>query len=114
MDKEAIRTEIEDNQWSRFCRLGEMMGDGEHNEPGGKWISQEYKKLSKILIPELKEESTERRKRKAIHINGQMDKLLQTKKCSCGGQLKQGRSGTKIAYCTVCNLRYKATSKNRK
>ena len=30
-----------------------MMGDGLHIEPGGKWITKEYNKLAKILIPDL-------------------------------------------------------------
>ena len=40
--------------WRRFCRLGEMMGDGLHYEPDGKWIAKEYRKLAKMLIPEMK------------------------------------------------------------
>ena len=26
--------------WRQFCRLGEMMGDGLHYEPDGKWIER--------------------------------------------------------------------------
>jgi hypothetical protein len=31
-----------------------MIADGEHLEKGGKWISREYRKISKILYPEIK------------------------------------------------------------
>ena len=42
--------------WTQFCRLGEMIGDGLHNEPDGRWISKEYSRLRRILIPVTKEE----------------------------------------------------------
>jgi hypothetical protein len=102
-----------DNQdlWGRFIRLGDMMGDGLHHESDGKWIERDYKRIAKILIPEIKEAEKQKRKNKAIRINQQMDVLLQTKKCSCGGQLQQKRSGTIVVYCSVCNTRYKAVSK---
>lgn len=87
------------------------MGDGLHHEPDGKWITKEYKRLSKMLIPELKQQQKEKRKLKSIHINEQMDKLLQEKKCSCGGALKQKRSGSKVCYCSQCNKRHIATSR---
>lgn len=102
-----------DNQfeWNQFCRLGEMIGDGLHYEPDGKWISKEYNRLAKILIPEIKTQDKEKRKRKASNIDEQMKVLLSNKKCSCGGELKQKRSGTKVAYCIVCDSRYVAKSK---
>lgn len=102
-------------EWNQFCKLGEMMGDGLHHEPDGKWISREYRRLAKILIPEIKEQDKERRKLKAKSVDTQMQKLLEVKTCSCGGKLRQSRAGSKIAYCTVCNGRYKArTVKKRK
>jgi hypothetical protein len=108
--------EQKDNQdlWNRFIRLGDMMGDGLHYESDGKWIEREYNKLARILIPEIKESDKQRRKDKAIRINKQMDVLLQNKKCSCGGQLQQKRSGTIIVYCVLCNARYKAVTKKSK
>lgn len=100
-------------EWNQFCKLGEMMGDGLHNEPDGKWITKDYNRLAKILIPELKEESKERRRLKAISIDSQMVKLIEKIKCSCGGNLKQARSGSKVAYCQNedCKKRYKANKK---
>ena len=88
-----------DLEWRQFCRLGEMMGDGLHYESDGKWIAKEYNKLAKLLIPELSKNHKELRKAKTDAINEQMGKLLQGKKCNCGGEIKQGRSGSKIAYC---------------
>lgn len=102
------------NQWHRFCRLGEMIGDGLHHEPDGKWITRDYNRLAKILVPEIKEAKKEQRRLKAINVNKQIDTLLQTKKCSCGGDLIQKRSGTKIVYCKICNSRYKAVTKKNK
>ena len=32
--------------WNRFIRLGDMMGDGLHHEPDGKWIERDYKPIS--------------------------------------------------------------------
>lgn len=101
-------------EWRQFCRLGEMMGDGLHHEPDGKWIAKEYRKLSKLLIgdiPELKEEQKRKRKLKAANIDEQMAKILAAKKCECGGNLKQKRSGAKVAYCETCNTRYVARYK---
>lgn len=95
----------------QLIKLGDMMGDGLHHEPDGAWISREYGKVFNALYPEHKKE---RRKRKAEAVNEQMAKLLEIKSCTCGGKLEQRRSGTKIAYCTKCGMRYKATKKKNK
>jgi hypothetical protein len=97
--------------WNQFIRLGEMMGDGLHYESDGKWISKEYRKLAKILIPEMKEESAIRRKLKNASTDIQMAKLLEDRKCGCGGGIKQKRSGSKVAYCQTCGSRYVAKPK---
>lgn len=94
--------------WNQFCKLGEMMGDGLHHEDDGAWIPKEYKRLMKILCPEI---SNEARKTKADKIDSQMVNLLSQRKCECGGDLKQSRKGSKICYCIVCNKRYKAKAK---
>lgn len=106
--KESRDNEFNQFEWMQFCRLGEMMGDGLHHEPDGKWIAKEYRRLAKILIPETRAESTVMRKLKNANIDIQMAKLLDAKKCNCGGDIKQKRSGTKVAYCTTCNTRYVA------
>ena len=96
--------------WDQFIRLGERIGDGDLGTDE-KWISREYKKLSKILVPEIKEAEEHKRKLRTENINAQMQNLISIKKCKkegCGGSLKQSRSGSKICYCNSCNTRYKA------
>ena len=97
--------------WNQFVRLGDMMGDGLHHEPDGKWIVREYNKLAKILMPEIREAKRAKREAKMVSTDKQMAKLLEGKKCKCGGDLRQARSGSIIAYCKACNSRYKATKK---
>jgi len=96
--------------WDTFARLGERIGDGDMDANEAKWVNREYKRLSRILVPEIDEAYKKKRQAKAIHINEQMAKLLAIKKCDCGGDLEQSRSGSKICYCKVCNKRHKATT----
>ena len=96
-------------EWRQFCRLGEAIGDGLHHEDP--WISKEYKRLSKILIPETEEEKQYKkqvRKQRNENINKQVIDKLKTDKCSCGGDLKQTRSGSKKVVCVNdnCNKKY--------
>lgn len=100
--------------WDQFIRLGERIGDGDLDASEAKWVNREYKKLMLILCPDIKESFKLKRKQKATRINEQMLKLLEIKKCTCGGSLRQSRSGSKIAYCTICNTRYKASKTNAK
>lgn len=88
-----------------------MMGDGLHHEAGGKWISAEYRKISKLLYPE---EFAKKRKQKAEQINQRIAELLPLRKCTklinpnvCGADLKQSRSGSKVVLCTKCDGKYK-------
>lgn len=102
------------HEWDMFCRLGEMIGDGLHHEDP--WISKEYKKLAKILIPPTDEEKEYYKKIREIKnksIDEQMAKLLSEKKCDCGGEIKQSRSGSKVAYCQSCNQRFRAKVKKQ-
>ena len=73
-----------------------------------KWFNKEYSKLARILIPELREQDKQKRADKAKNINEQMTKLLSEKKCQCGGDYKQSRSGSKVAYCESCKKRVMA------
>lgn len=98
-----------DHLYDQLDKLGDMMGDGLHHEADGKWIEREYRKISKILFPET---FNDIRQRKAKNIDEQMSKLLEAKTSPCCNvTLRQSRKGSKIAYCTKCNKRYKATSK---
>jgi hypothetical protein len=111
----AVSKEGNEHMWRQFIRLGDMIGDGLHHEEP--WISKEYKQLAKILCPPTEEEKAfmkgRRQQNKAI-IDEQMTNLLKDRKCTCGGDIKQARSGSKVAYCQKCKQRFKAKSKPTK
>lgn len=96
-------------EWRQFCRLGEMIGDGLHYEDP--WISKEYKRLQKILLPETKKQKERKSKARKIKnevINSQINARLKTDKCKCGSELKQTRSGSKTVCCMdiECGKKY--------
>ena len=97
--------------WDQFIRLGERIGDGDLDASESRWMNREYKKLSRILVPEINEAYKEQIKAKALRINEQIKNLIAIKNCKCGGSLRQSRSGSVICYCNKCDKRYKATSK---
>lgn len=99
--------------WDQFIRLGERIGDGDLDASESRWMNKEYKNLSRILIPELKEKDKAARKNRATIIDDSMNKLLETNFCKCGGKLKQSRSGSKICYCELCNMRYRASGRKK-
>lgn len=89
----------------KLIQLGDMMGDGLHHGKDGKWISTEYRRISKLLYPE---EFKRKREKKVKQINERIAELLENRKCDkCGGNLKQSRSGSKVINCTSCPARYK-------
>lgn len=99
-------------EWSQFCKLGEMIGDGLHYEEP--WISKEYKRLSRILIPEIKEQEAENRRKKNENINKQIVEKLKIDKCpKCSSELKQTRSGSKVVQCINedCKAKFKYKTK---
>lgn len=92
MDKDLLE--------DRLVRLGDMMGDGLHLEPEGKWIEKEYKKTLKalgLLNPV---------KRNNDKINEFMDNRLKEVKCTCGSELIQSRSGSFIGKCNKCGKKF--------
>lgn len=102
-------------EWRQFCRLGEMIGDGLHHEEP--WISKEYKKLQKILLPETEIEKEYKRKARKLrnqNIDKQIAERLQTDKCTCGSELKQSRSGSKTVACTKVKCGKKFTYKSKR
>lgn len=99
--------------WDRFCRLGEMIGDGLADEPDGKWISREYKHLRRILIPEIREAEGRKRAQKNKQTDKRIEQLLIDFRCKCGDRCKQVRSGSLIVECE-CGKRYKAKKTNNK
>lgn len=96
--------------WERFAKLGERIGDGDLTASEEKYFNKEYKALMHVLVPETKDAEKNRRKQKRLNTDIQIKKLLETEKRVCGGVLQQARSGSKIAYCSNCKLRYKAIS----
>lgn len=99
-------------EWQQFIKLGDMMGDGLHYEEP--WIAKEYKRLSKILIPAIKKQETERRKKLNEAINIQVSNKLKTDRCSCGSKLKQTRSGSKVVKCLSVSCGKKYTYKPKR
>lgn len=85
--------------YNQLVKLGDMMGDGLHHEPDGKWIEKEYKKILKQLGL-LKPQSTE-------NIDKFMIERCNKEKCKCGGVLKQVRKGSFIAKCIICGDKYR-------
>lgn len=86
----------------QLIRLGDMMGDGEHLEPGGKWISKEYGKIARALgyVPK-------RKRPNVTAIDEHMKRRVTEVKCQkCNGQLKQTRGGSKRARCGGCGAKY--------
>ena len=84
----------------QLVKLGDMMGDGPHLEPGGKWISRDYKRVMRALgiAPP--------RASRSAAINERMAKALLTARCECGSTLKQTRAGSMRAQCMTCERRY--------
>jgi hypothetical protein len=95
----------------QLIKLGDMMGDGLHHEPDGKWIPREYKKVLKALGIGPKRRSNSEATNKAMVVR------LQFVKCQkCQGVLEQTRSGSKRGKCVGCGARYQllATRKRKR
>ena len=89
--------------WNQFCRLGEMIGDGLHHEDP--WISKEYKRIGKILIPEAYKDE---RKHKNSLIDNAVKLRLKKDRCKlCQSKMKQVRSGSYVVKCIGCGTRFK-------
>lgn len=93
----------------RLVRLGDMIGDGLHLEPGGKWIEREYKKTLKALG--LLEPT--KRKSNSDKIDKFMIKRLKEVKCTCGSELIQSRSGSFIGKCSKCDKKFVLGSRRK-
>lgn len=81
---------------AQLVKLGDMMGDDLHHEPGGRWISKEYN----MICRRLGYITNKPRKSNVDGINELMVKRVEVVKCQhCGGELTQTRSGAKRAQC---------------
>lgn len=90
-----------DSLYNQLVKLGDMMGDGLHHEPDGKWITREYKKVMKALGLLPKRESN------SEAINKAMIERLKTAVCpKCQGSFEQTRSGSRRGKCVGCGDRY--------
>lgn len=101
---------VNDNDflYRQLIKLGDMMGDGLHHEPDGKWIPKEYKKILKALgmLP--------KKKRNVSGINEAMEKKLSGINClNCDGELKQTKSGSMRAICSNCGNKYQVLKKGK-
>lgn len=86
---------------AELVKLGDMIGDGLHLQPGGRWIARDYAKVAKELG------YTMPRSSRVADIDKAMASLLQTTSCpDCMGTLKQTRSGSRRVECTDCQRRY--------
>ncbi len=92
----------------RLVKLGDMMGDGLHLEPGGAWIEKEYRRAMKqagIEPPRHRADPSE--------INEFMARRVAAEKCTCGGALAQSRSGSFRAKCAECGKLWQLGGKKR-
>lgn len=88
----------------QLVKLGDMMGDGLHEEPGGNWITRDYRRVAKALGYPV---GQQRRANNSQAINEGMAVRVKEFKCHCGGEVKQTRSGSKRARCTSCQALWK-------
>lgn len=103
MDEEA-KNHLHD----QLVKLGDMMGDGLHHEPDGKWISKEYRRVCKALGYLPKE------KRNTAEIDKRMKERVLSVKCKCGGEIKQTRSGSMRGCCMDCDTKYQLLKASNK
>jgi len=88
---------------SQLVKLGDLMGDGQHLEPGGKWITRDYNRILKALglLP------SKPRRNNGAAIDAAMADTLKSETClKCGEGLKQSRAGSLRADCLGCGARY--------
>ncbi|MFJ3487185.1 hypothetical protein ACIPL1_27765 [Pseudomonas sp. NPDC090202] len=94
------KSDAEAELYRQLIKLGDMIGDGLADEPDGKWIHAEYRKVMRALG------HTMPRRNSAEAINKAVATFLAKTKCDCGGRLVQTRSGAKKARCTSCSTTY--------
>ena len=101
MDKDFLHRQL--------VKLGDMMADGLHYEPGGKWIEKEYGKILRALGYD-----APIRKNNSKNINELMIDRVKSVKCGeCSGDLKQVRSGSMVAKCINCGAKYRLLKRQK-
>ena len=107
------REEIMDKEYlhSQLVKLGDMMGDGLHHEPDGKWIEKEYRKVARALGLT---RAPKRKRADPTLVNSAMESRLEDFRCNCGGRAKQTRSGSMRAKCVDCGAKYQILKRKTK
>lgn len=101
MSQKKLSSETTHHLHNQLIKLGDMMGDGLHHEPDGKWIEREYRKVCKALG------IIKNRPPRTDEINERMVQRVADFSCGkCGGVLKQTRSGSKRAICQSCGAKW--------
>ncbi|MCP1652724.1 hypothetical protein [Pseudomonas nitroreducens] len=90
-----------------LIRLGDMMGDGMHLEPGGAWIEREYRATVKALGLG----APRRNNREAI--DKAVGQYVADNRCACGGVLVQTRAGSLRVACKACAQGYQLKRQKR-
>jgi len=108
MDEARAAEAKKEDALRRLVKLGDMMGDGLHHEPGGEWIEKEYRRAMKqagIASP--------RKRSDPSSVNEFMERRVAEEKCTCGSPLKQTRSGSFRAKCVECGKVWQLGGKKR-
>ncbi len=97
----------------QLVKLGDMLGSGMHLEPGGKWISSEYRKISNALG--IKKSPRSRNAESIQEIDQKMQQRVAEVECpKCKAFLfSQTRSGSMTAVCLRCGIRCKLLQRCR-
>ncbi|TKU71492.1 hypothetical protein FDX14_16600 [Citrobacter sp. wls710] len=101
----------------QLVKLGDMIGEGLADEPGGSWIRRDYRKtLSALGIKQPRRPNTKIPDAVKSTIDQRMALRCQQEECTeCKRHsLKQTRSGSMSARCTLCGCRYKLLRRDKK
>lgn len=101
-----------DHLHRQLVQLGDMIGDGLADEPGGAWIRREYRAVCRrlgIAMPR------RRRRTDPAEVNAHMARRIAAVKCpACAGVFKQTRSGSCRAICQGCGAKYRLLGVRRR
>jgi len=99
-----MKEDTKDCLHKRLVKLGDMMGDGLHHEPGGGWIRKEYRETLRALGYPV---GAKKKSNRSSEINERMKQRVKEVCCGhCGGKLNQTRSGSKRAVCSDCGSKW--------
>lgn len=93
----------------QLVKLGDMMGDGLHLEPDGKWIAREYRQTMRALGMRVS------KPRDVDGINLRVANYLSANPYSpcCSSGLTQTRSGSLRVKCEWCGNKYQLGSRKK-